>query len=83
MVLEGVGQRDTDTLTILAFVTIPCPGILCVILFSENRMGHEKMGIKDGFYFLFRYEWMRRVIYIVIISVRKFKKKSTYGLKIF
>ena len=48
MVLEGVDQRDTDTLSILAFVTIPWPGILCVILFSENRMCHEKMGIKDG-----------------------------------
>ena len=31
VVLEGVGQRDTDTLTILAFVTIPSRGILCVI----------------------------------------------------
>ena len=43
-------------------------------------MGHEKMGIKDGFYFLFRCEWMRRVIYIIIISLQKFKKKRVHKM---
>ena len=43
-------------------------------LYSENRKGHEKMGIKDGFYFL------RMVIYIIIISVHKLKKKESIKL---